>query len=307
MALVAIAAAAFYACSNEDIEINYTTVITVTPSSVVAPFSGNQVTSELQSFERDVYKLRTRMLVYNSEGVLVGQSVAYLANYQVPMRSDFVLANGTYTLLAITDVVAADDNGNVGIEYWKMSSPEAINKLSLQYQEKNPETDGFTHQQAILGIGKKIVTIEKGGSEFNVSPEPAGCLIKFVYKNIHTFSDVTQLGNLTDWVPGSVSFDKDGSYTLSAARSQYKVSGEFRYVDMFAISNVSAASYLSYYFTFPASDGENNFRSFYRIEKNTAKAPIKCKLEKGGEYELVFDLSKASNIKDVEPYIEKKN
>ena len=308
LAMLAVASFTFNACSNDDIEISGNTVVTVSPKSVITPFIGNQVTNELLSFDSNSFRLRTRVLVYNEDGMLVEQVTENLQNYEATLRKELNLSFGVnYTMITITDVFDAN-SASESSEYWHMSGESNISQLRLEYVKKNVQTDGFVRKNGILGIGKDVVKIEKGGSEINLSPKPAGSLLRLSYEGIKSMSDITQLGATTDWIPGYVTFDREGNHTLVAAEPGYKVTGNYTYIDLFNTTTATSSSRISYYFAFPSAQSKNYFRTVYYVgNSGTLKSPIEASLVEGGEYELSIDLSSAADIRSVVPTLRKVN
>ena len=310
MAMVAIAAFTFSGCSNEDIQIDRNTLVSIQPSSVVSPFK-KQDNNELQTLADSKFKLRTTLHIYNKEGVLVESATEYLENYLSMMRKNINLPDGTYTMIAITNVVEKTGS-NISREIWKIENTSTIGNLKIEYQEVDPNDD-FVYQRAILGIGKQIVTIAPQKSEITLRPEPAGSLIRLVYKGIHKFEtsdNITQLGMTIDIIPDRLSFDSNGNQISSTRKSSYPVitSGptpiNYRYIDLFKTTSQSAIGTderVTYFFAFPPTEGTINFRAVYT---GKLKSPITCDLVNACEYELMFDLTSASTITDVIPTIE---
>jgi hypothetical protein len=173
--------------------------------------------------------------------------------------------------------------------------------------------DEFIYQRAILGIGKQIVTIAPQKTEITIKPEPAGSLIRMVYKGIHKFEtsdNITQLGMAIDIVPDRLSFDGNGNPISSTRKSSYPVltSGptpiNYRYIDLFKTTSQSMNGIderVTYFFAFPPTEGTINFRAVYT---GKLKSPITCNLVNASEYEIMFDLTSANKIADVIPTIE---
>ena len=61
--------AIFTSCSNDDITIRTATNFKINPSTVIAPFTWEYESGDLESFNTD-YRLRIRLLIYNSDGLL---------------------------------------------------------------------------------------------------------------------------------------------------------------------------------------------------------------------------------------------
>ena len=102
MAMVAIAAFTFSGCSNEDIQIDKSLTIKVSPSGVVAPFTYEVNKGELTAVP-DQCTLRLRLLIYNETGKMVFSKTESLKSYTGNLEATPNLPNGKYTLLCISD------------------------------------------------------------------------------------------------------------------------------------------------------------------------------------------------------------
>ena len=303
LALTAITALAFNACSNDDIEISRNTVITLKPSTITTAFKTQATASDLMSFTAG-YKLRTRLLIYDTQGKLVEEQSQLLNNYNHDMRVEgLVLPDGNYKLIAIADAVNNSD------EYWTLSGKESLDKLRIDYTKKN-NNDGFVYAKGILGIGKQDISIPRD-NDITVNMQPAGCLVTINYKNIHNSFNIIQYGTVTDWIPGYVSFDLTGNYTLAADRPvNIIMQPNYGYIDFFRTSNNEGVKdKATYYFAFPSSGGNNSFAIVYTQNEGTPKAKLvkTTTMTVGGEYQIDIDFSSASDIKDIQPTWTKTN
>ena len=170
---------------------------------------------------------------------------------------------------------------------------------------------GFILRRGILGVGKQTITIPTTKNEINIMPEPVGSLVKMVYNDIHRFesSGISQLGMAIDLIPGSVSFQENGNTILSSKKPIYSINisssaNIYKYIDIIKTTSTTSNKRVSYFFAFPSTEGPVNFRAYYT---GKLKSPIAVNLERGGEYELLFDLTSASIIDDVTPTLKKTN
>jgi hypothetical protein len=258
-------------------------------------------------------RIRTRLLIYNEQGLKVNDGslpmVQYLENYETTMKvTGLQLPDGNYTFVAITDIVQIA-NGRVQDEIWGMTGEDKITTLKLTLLKTHYENvSDFVHTKAILGIGTTKISVPTKSGNITIKPAMAGSLMVFNYNGIDRFGEITQYGILTDWISGYVSFDRDGNRSYVAAHPAV-VQGnlEYGYVDYIPMKSEvfkGQSRAVSYFFTFPSSSGTNNFRFVY---DGVAKAAVPYKLEIGGEYEFLVDLTSANDIKDVKPVISKKN
>ena len=148
--VIAVFALMVVACDNEPITITYGVPVKVDPSGVISPFTYEIITGELESFDTE-NKLRVRLLAYNSEGKLAASDSAFLTNYAAILNSSLQLTEGTYTLIAITDVVEHASNRTT-FEYWKLSNISDINQVKVT------DAGYIGGENKIIGIGISTIS-----------------------------------------------------------------------------------------------------------------------------------------------------
>lgn len=206
ISMMAIAIAAVFAtsCSNDEIEVSSSISFKLVPSGVISPFTYEMNIGELSSFNTN-YKLRTRILVYDENGLLAGENTDYLTNYNGVQNASIYLPKGEYTALAITDVVKYS-NGEVSFEYWKLTDENDISTAKIT------DTGYIGGSRNLLGVASKKITISDGNENFTLSPKPAGSLFIVVYYNIHRFSDVGNYELAVTRISDYATFDKNGGF-----------------------------------------------------------------------------------------------
>ncbi len=266
-------------CTNDDIEITHATTIKVNPSGVVAPFNVELKAGELESFGSE-YKLRVRVLAYNEQGILCSQDEQYLTNYAGLANCNLSLSNGTFRVVAITDVVNKKSGAKVP-EYWTLSGIESISTTRL--------TDtGYTGgSYKILGVASKSVNITDGDNLYTLNPEPVGALCLVLMRNMLHYSGITQFDIDMNRTSDFLEFSNDGTFTPSIENHN----GNFDWILCSFDRDDSWNSLYNYYFVLPMKNV--SFRASV-LQNDSWLTEIAreqtINLEAGVEYGIVLDL-----------------
>lgn len=240
-----LAALLLASCKNEDIDISRKVVFEVNPYEVINDFVNNEVNPGDLTDIGSRYKIRVNLFVYDSKGHLAESDVEYLSGYKETMHATFGLADGSYTVVATTDIV--EYNGSVNFEFWNFSGMENLTSMKIN------DAGYLGYESKILGIGHQNIIVESGQTVCHVPMKPAGSLvISHVWDiNLYDFIEVYDLcSNKGD---ASFSFNNDGSYkTYNAEETFYRW-----YVCRFYPSYYS--SYGGYGYQFLAYQGETHF------------------------------------------------
>lgn len=266
-------------CTNDDIEITHATTIRVNPSGVVAPFNVELNAGELESFGSE-YKLRVRVLAYNEQGILSSQDEQFLTNYAGLANCNLSLSNGTYRVIAITDVV----NNNAGAdvpEYWKLSGTENLSTTRLT----DAGYTGGTYK--ILGVASKSVNITDGENSYTLNPEPVGALCLVWMRNMLHYSGITQFDIEMNRTSDFMEFSNDGTFAPSIDNHN----GDFDWILCRFDRDDSWNNLYDYYFVLPMRNV--SFRASVLQDDSWLSniAPEQTiNLEAGIEYGIILDL-----------------
>lgn len=277
----------FSSCTNDDIIINYTTNFKINPSGVISPFTYEINTGELESFDSS-YKLRIRLLIYNSLGNLVASDVQYFTNYASIMNSSLGLEKGDYTAIATTDVVRYNGQ-NVTFSFWSLTDSTYLANTKITDNGK------IGYQYKILGISKldfSVVGASKTSETINV--KPAGALSCVYYAKMRTYSDVVSYGLGAAKTSESCHFDSQGNYQASAENNN----GSYDWwLDHFDIEDFSSSvnNVYSYVFTLPMSNLNLKFQANTSSDQYDLSNPMTISPQAGEEYLFYIDLSQATN------------
>jgi len=195
--MLVVLAAGFTSCSNDDIPFEekvtyktFETTFVVNPSGVVKPYRFESYPGELTALSSDA-QLRLRILIYNSDGILVDILTNKQSNYQSVWSAKKLLEAGKYTALVISDVVNTN-NPDVE-EYWHLEDYEKINDAKLIR-----EFNYLGYQKEILGICSVPFSVVSSASDVSLNLKPVGAACYFQIKNLEKYTNVKSYALFTD-------------------------------------------------------------------------------------------------------------
>lgn len=263
---MAVVALLFASCKNENISISREVTFSVNPYDVINGFVNNQANEGDLDLLPNSYRVRTQVYVYDTDGKLVDYDVDYLKDYHSTMNTSFDLPDGNYIAIATTDVV--EYNGGVTFEYWTFDGKEKLNQLKINHA-------GYLgYENKILGVGRQIVNVQHGQTEFSIRLEPQGALALCIVWGIQSFNDVSCYNLMTNRAFKCCSFNSDGTWEVSCEEVIFN-----KYVYRFYPNNYS--SYGGYGYQFIPVGGSN-----FRWDADT----------NSGELEDITDGAKSQNI-----------
>ena len=166
VALTAVITVMLTSCSNDDLPVYHTTTFKVDPSTVISSYVEYNV-GDLTSLYGD-YKLRIRLLAYNEEGILVASDEAFSDDYTHIQTFSFDLVDGTYTTVAITDVILP---GTDGIEFYTLANQQRLSTTQVS------DAGYIGGAMGILGLSTERRTISSSTGDVTIQVKPAGALI----------------------------------------------------------------------------------------------------------------------------------
>ena len=273
--------AAFTSCTNDDITISKATNIKVNPSTVIAPFTFEINTGELETFAQG-NKLRVSLLIYNQEGILQAKEVQYLTNYASLINPNINLPYVDYTAIAITDVVEYDDE--VTFEFWKLVNEEKLTEAKIE------DTGYIASQRGILGIAKKQFTVsEENNKTKEINVEPAGGLFLVTLFNPLYFSDVVRVGALANKTAEHFEFDYQGNFSVSHASDGGDLSWWMCIFDIEDYNKGTTSAY-KYYFIPKTNNYKFQFTVITDEDDYIYLDDYSVNINQGDEYLLYLDL-----------------
>lgn len=261
-------------CSNDDSEVLYTVNIKVNPSKVISTFTYEENAGELESFPNTL-KLRTRLLAYDSKGVLKDSAVQYLTNYGSIAGYSLDLEEGDYTMVAITDVVKMKNN-EVRLEYWHLKNRESLSETKLS------DAGMIGGQYKILGVESKKFTVGKTSKECLLYPQAVGALCYVKFENILYNPEVKQYSLEMTKASDFLQFSNSGEWEPSVQNNNGSFDWYLAYVTP---ENCDVDVSYGYYFVLPMPNVNFKFTYMYSDGKTYNLASKETvSLEAGMEY-----------------------
>ncbi|MBR4566270.1 MAG: hypothetical protein IKO17_04915 [Prevotella sp.] len=291
--LFAAAIAFMVSCTNDEIEVAKGVAVKVNPSGVISPFSFEINAGELESFTTN-YKLRIRVLAYNDKGLLAAADTSYLTNYASIMNSTLYLSEGSYKIIAVTDVVELNNNKTIKLAFWNMTNIEDLNTVKIS------DNGYIGGKNKILGIASQNLTVSGKGSSITLNPEPAGALLLIYYDDIHKYSDVTEYKILTNRSCDYLTFDSYGQYVTTPENRNNTYNWRISYIKPKDSSMISYNTVYRWSFIFPINNISFKFVYSTASQTNVNITPdMTVNLKKGEEYAFILDLKDENNNNDI--------
>lgn len=274
---MAIVALLFVSCKNEDISISREVSFEVTPHEVInkwIPYVLNESSLAVLSSDN---QLRINLLVYDQNGDLIASDTRKLKDYNENMVTTLELADGEYTVVAISDVM---ENGMDLC--WTIKGTERLSTLMLERISTY-----ITNEEAIVGIGNAKITVDANHSSHHVEMSPAGALVivkddKMTYWDgvvSHSYLYSTKRNN-------AYTFSDNGSYVSNAEEiSTFNFRIHYNYPDWMQPNYV----YWEYHFIQPFGNTTFQWR-------------ILVYNDEGGVDEMVHTDTYEANIKEKHVY-----
>lgn len=282
---VALLAMLVTSCSNDDIEISRKTTIKVNPYGVISGFP-EEYTGELTSFDQSC-KLRVRVLAYDKDGVLAYSDSSFVNNYQTEVSLPTSLPTGTYTIIAMTDVVLYSGS-TVTDEAWNISEKTNINDVILKARQ---ESALFGGKYNILGIASITQSISEESQSVELNPSPAGALLRIYYENALSYSDVKYYALFSNRGCNFVSFDSNGNSKLIPENNNNQFDFMCTYTDVDYARSINANVTYGYSFIFPVENV--GFQFIWESEDGTdydmGDSFTISSIKKGEEWQITVD------------------
>lgn len=282
--------AALTSCTNDDITISYATNFKINPATVIAPFTEEMTSGELETIP-STKKLRVRLLVYGNNGLLVGEAEQLLSTYSTVINTALNLSEGNYIVIAISDVINA--NNSEDSEYWILGDHSKLSDTKIM------RGNYIGNQYEILGIASEQITIGKGGGEFNINLGPAGAVVYTVYSNLNSYTNVDSYELQVTKYSESAIFNADGSFIPTVENNNNDYGWRINAVDSDEWASVNNIYFINFilpmqnlYLQFCGDiDGE-----FYYVGNEMFIKEVKA----GDEYVTFVDLADSENNYGVE-------
>lgn len=242
--LIMLIASVFVAsCSNDDvipIEYHTDTTFKVYLNNIVdIPNIYEINVGELEGVSSG-YKLRVRLLVYNSDGTLVASETEYFSSYNDIMSTTMTLEEGKYYAVAITDVINSDGK----FSYWILSDENSITSARVT------DNGYIGGQNKFLGVGSVEFSLGSlSTEEVTIKPSLAGAIILSMWRNVNAYDNVNKTTLVSNRISKYMKFNWYGGvdYVLDNDNNNFK----------WRVSYLERAKYpdskniYNYFFSFP--------------------------------------------------------
>lgn len=274
---MAVMALMMASCKNEDISISREVSFEVTPHEVVNNWIPYVLSESSITDLSSNNQLRINLLVYNKNGELIASDTQMLKDYNENMVATLELANGEYTVVAISDVV---ENGRDLC--WTIKGTERLSTLMIE-----DISTLITDDEAIVGIGNARIMVDADHSFHHVEMRPAGALVIVKDSKMTYWEGVVSLSYLCSTkLNKAYTFNDNGSY----------------------ISNVDENSTFSYriHYNYPEWMQPNYVYWEYHFIQPFGNTAFQWKLyvnnDEGGTDEMVHENTYQANIKEMHVY-----
>ena len=204
---LAVMALLMASCKNEDISISREVSFEVTPHEVInkwIPYAFSE--SSLTNLSSD-NQLRINLLIYDQNGDLIASDTRKLKDYSENMVATLELADGEYTVVAISDVI---ENGMDLC--WTIKGTEKLSTLMIERISTY-----ITNEEAIVGIGNAKIMVDANHSTHHIEMSPAGALVIVKDDKMTYWDGVISLSYLYSTKRNNAyTFNDNGSYVTNA-------------------------------------------------------------------------------------------
>lgn len=176
--LIFVLVTVFMSCTNDDITISYIANFKINPATVIKPFTYENTPGELEGISSSC-RLRIRLLIYNTNGILVEEENQLFTSYATVMAVNKLLPQGNYIAIAISDIIANDNS----IAYWELINSQSLSTATITKTEWIGD-----YGKEILGIAKSPFSVNgSDDSDININILPAGSLFMVSYWGVQKY------------------------------------------------------------------------------------------------------------------------
>ena len=285
---MAVVALLFASCKNEDISISREVSFNVNPYTVIRDFAKHELNSGDLVTPYPGDRVRVNLFIYDADGHLVGSEMDYFRDYSQTMFTTKELADGNYTIVAITSCVESNYN-----EYWIIKGTEDITNLQISWNEDNDYYFGYF---TILGVAQQQIEVSSGHTSYNIDVKPAGSLAINRIRDIHYYNNVyyyVMYGNRDDI---NFSFNSFGDYTCNSLENSYFPQCLNNTINPNANEFANYSGVARYAFLLPTGRTSFRWEALFEDESlgtlyGAISDELSLNVQSGKTYEFVFYLS----------------
>nr|WP_302828892.1 hypothetical protein [uncultured Bacteroides sp.] len=260
-------------CTNDDITISQTTNFKINPSTVIAPFTYENNPGELEGIS-SYYRLRIRLLIYNTAGNLLEEETELFTSYASTMGVSKALPRGEYIAIAISDIIANDNT----VSYWDLTDYQSLSTATIT----NTDYIG-DYGKEILGITKySFVVSGAEDPDITINILPAGSLFMVCYWGTQKYSDVDFFELAVSKSIIDCKFDKQGNFTPTWENCDFD-----KRVNVHEQEGNDGNRYYHYAYVLPTSNLKMKYRAYTTEGEYVDLTPEMNVSPKAGEEYLV--------------------
>lgn len=268
---------AFTSCTNDDITISQATNFKINPSTVIEPFTYENNPGELEGISA-LYRLRIRLLIYNTAGNLLEEETQLFTSYATTMGVSKSLSKGEYIAIAISDIIAKDNSAT----FWDLTNYESLSTATIT----NGDLIG-DYGREILGIAKYQFTVsDTEDPDISIDILPAGSLFMISYWGTQRYSDVEFFELAVSKNIIDCKFDKQGNFTPTWENCDFN-----KRVNTHQQDGNDGNKYYHYAYILPTSNLKIKYRAYSTEGEYVDLTPeMNVSPKAGEEYWVIVDL-----------------
>lgn len=263
-------------CNNDDITISQTTNFKINPSTVIAPFTYENNPGELEGIS-SYYRLRIRLLIYNTAGNLLEEETGLFTSYASIMGVSKPLPRGEYIAIAISDIIANDNTET----YWDLTDYQSLSTATITSSDYIGD-----YGKEILGITKysfAVTGIEDPDITINILP--AGSLFMIDYWGTQKYPDVDHFDLAVSKSIIDCKFDKQGNFTPTWENCDFN-----KRVNVHKQEGNDGNRYYHYAYILPTSNLKMKYMAYTKGKYVDLTPEMNVSPKAGEEYLVKMDL-----------------
>lgn len=277
--LVLVLVVALASCTNDEIPVKQAVNFKINPATVIAPFTYEVNTGELEGIP-SAYRLRVRLLIYNTDGLLVEENTQLFTSYATTVGVSEFLLRGKYIAVAISDIITTDNSAT----FWDLNNYESLATASLVSSEYIGD-----YGRKILGVQKTAFTVDASNeSDIKMDIQPAGSLFMVSYWGTQNSSyaecesfELTVSKNIVD-----CKFDQQGNFTPTWENCDFK-----RRICTHEQEGNAGNRYYHYAYVLPTNNLKMRFEAYTNDNKYIVLTDEMLVSPKAGEeYQVIIDM-----------------
>ena len=220
---------------EDAVEFTYPATVNVTNSQLVSNITDPYSSQPLfpMGAVSNQYQVRTNILVYNNQDVLVGEFTVYRSSFNESASYTLELPNGQYTAVAVTDI-SYNNADNV----WKIADQNNLNSLRITFANQY-----VADKEGIVAARSQEFVVADNSTSVNLAPVHLGASYVLYFNNFnfaaHQYLYFSLNIDPDDYLLVSQSYSRKLTmYRFSELDFEKKYSGYYVYAYLLPKSNL---------------------------------------------------------------------